>query len=225
MANPFPPASSNYIDYETLSDLQWHCTICELKAAQAKTWQTWRDAHGIQFDKARPDSQNYSKTMRCETCDRNTVHRKLLSLEFLETTSARANISAKLAARVKKLLGNEEAFWVRTMEPKLLEVDHKFPQIRWNTDEESSEAASDEGLIAKFMLLTRSNNLLKSRNCERCFHTNQRGKFPGIEYWYEGDGLWRTDPHDERGCVGCFWYDPYKWREELNNLVLDSENT
>ena len=168
MANPFQPGTSNFVDYETLSDLQWHCAICELRAGQAKTWQTWRDAHGIQFDKAKADGQNYAKTMRCEACNRNTVHRKLLSLEFLETTSARANISAKLAAKVKKLLNNEEAFWLRTLDAKMLEVDHKFPQIRWNVDEESSETASDEELKAKFMLLTRSNNLLKSRNCERC---------------------------------------------------------
>ncbi len=29
----------------------------------------------------------------------------------------------------------------------------------------------------------------------------------------------RTEPHDEKGCVGCFWYDPYKWREELNKIA------
>jgi hypothetical protein len=120
------------------------------------------------------------------------------------------------------LLDYEEAFWVRTLPPKLLEVDHKFPQIRWNKDEESSEKSTDEELVAKYMLLTRSNNLLKSRNCERCVNTNQRGKFPGIEYWYEGDSQWRVEKHDERGCIGCFWYDPYKWREELNKLVNNS---
>ena len=24
---------------------------------------------------------------------------------------------------------------------------------------------------------------------------------------------------DERGCIGCFWYDPYKWRNKLNKLL------
>ncbi len=54
MANPFKPKSDNYIRYEILKDLEWHCSICELRGAQAKTYQTWRDAHGIQFDRANP---------------------------------------------------------------------------------------------------------------------------------------------------------------------------
>ncbi len=202
-----------------MRDLQPHCTIHELKASQAKTWQTWRDAYGLQFKETVTGSSNYAIRKLCETCGRTTVHRQLATLELNLITSARSGVSTKLSARIKKLFRNEEAFWLRELPGNLLEVDHKFPQIRWNTDEESSENASDDELIAKFLLFTRSNNLLKSRNCERCTDTNVRGNFPGIYFWYEGDKHWQAEAHDENGCVGCFWYDPYKWREELNKLV------
>jgi hypothetical protein len=69
--------------------------------------------------------------------------------------------------------------------------------------------------------LTRSNNLLKSRQCERCVKTGQRGNFPGIYFWYVGDETWQgASKSDENGCVGCFWYDPYKWRQELNKKII-----
>lgn len=220
--NPFKPNTTQYHDYEVMKDLQAHCTRCELKSSQAKTWQTWRDAHGIQFAETSLGSGKYDIRKFCEDCNKKTVHRQLATLEISVTTSARAGISAKLATRIKTLLNYEEAFLLRKLTGNLLEVDHKFPQIRWNTNEESSENSTDEELKARFILLTRSNNLLKSRNCERCVKTNRRGNFPGIYFWYEGDEQWRTDPHDENGCVGCFWYDPYKWREELNKIIADS---
>ena len=41
-----------------------------------------------------------------------------------------------------------------------------------------------------------------------------------IYFWYKGDEYWRgKNECDEEGCVGCFWYDPYRWREELNKIV------
>ncbi|MDR2341801.1 MAG: hypothetical protein LBD84_02000 [Campylobacteraceae bacterium] len=70
------------------------------------------------------------------------------------------------------------------------------------------------------MLLSRNNNLWKSRQCETCLRTKKRGSFPGIYFWYKGDEIWHgaTD-YDENGCIGCFWYDPYTWREELNSII------
>jgi len=220
--NPFKPNTNSYNDYEVMKDLRAHCTRCELKSSQAKTWQTWRDAYGIQFAETSPESGRFDIRKNCDNCNATTVHRQLATLERNINTSARAGISAKLATRIKVLLKYEEAFWLRQLAGNLLEVDHKFPQIRWNVDEEDNESSTDEELIAKFILLTRSNNLLKSRNCERCVKTNKRGNFPGIYFWYEGDENWNTEPHDEKGCVGCFWYDPYKWREELNKIAKNS---
>ncbi len=47
--NPFKnEKTTSYQDWEVLKDLKWHCTKCELKSAQAKTWQVWRQ-NGIQI--------------------------------------------------------------------------------------------------------------------------------------------------------------------------------
>jgi ICEA Protein len=222
LTNPFNSKTNSYNDYEVMKDLQAHCTRCELKSSQAKTWQTWRDAYGIQFAETSTGSGRYDIRKHCTNCKATTVHRQLATLERNLNTSARSGISSKLATKIKVLLKYEEAFWLRQLAGNLLEVDHKFPQIRWNIDEKDNENSTDEELIAKFILLTRSNNLLKSRNCERCVKTNKRGNFPGIYFWYEGDENWQVESHDEKGCVGCFWYDPYKWREELNKIVRNS---
>ena len=215
--NPFKEGTTSYIDFETLSDLRWHCTKCELKSGQAKTWQVWRQ-NGIQLDT--DEKGNFYKIQECSKCNSITVHRKLKSLEILEETKARSGISQYLARKVKEIYKNEEAVFLRQMPPKVLEVDHKFPQVRWNSDEEENKPTMNETEIrAKFILLTRSNNLLKSRYCEKCFKTGKRGSFPGIAFWYEGNENWVGGLHDEKGCVGCFWYDPYEWRKKLHEIV------
>ena len=48
--NPFKKGSTQYKDFETMSDCEWHCTKCELLSGQAKTWQVWRQEKGIQLD-------------------------------------------------------------------------------------------------------------------------------------------------------------------------------
>ncbi len=219
MTNPFKKDTTSHHDWEVLKDLQWHCTKCELKSGQAKTWQVWRQEKGIQLDK--DEKGRWYKTQKCPTCGYNTVHRKLKSLEILDDTKSRAGISQYLARRIKQLFKNEEALFLRELSPNLLEVDHKFPQIRWgNNETENSSTMSDNKIKEKFILLSRSNNLLKSRYCEKCVKTGKRGSFPGIYFWHQGDENWiGKNKNDEKGCVGCFWYDPYVWRDALNELV------
>ena len=219
MPNPFKPNTTSHHDWEVMKDLKWHCTKCELQSGQAKTWQVWRQEKGIQLDK--DEKGNWYKNIFCPTCGIKTVHRKLKSLEILDETKSRSGIPQKLAKKVKQVYHNEDAVFLREFSSRELEVDHKFPQIRWRSDEEENKVTmSEEEIKNKFILLTRSNNLLKSRYCEKCVKTGKRGHFPGIYFWYEGDENWRgKDKFDENGCVGCFWYDPYKWREELNKIV------
>lgn len=223
MTNPFKENTTSYNDWEVLKDLQWHCTKCELKSGQAKTWQVWRQS-GIQL--AKDGKDNFYKIQFCKTCDMNTVHRKLESLEILDDTKVRTGIPVSLARKIKMLYKNEEALFVREFPPKELEIDHKFPQVRWETDEEENKVSmSDKEIKSKFILLTRSNNLLKSRQCEKCEKTGIRGNFPGIYFWYQGDKTWQgVSKSDKDGCIGCFWYDPYKWREELNKLINSLNN-
>ena len=218
MSNPFKENTTSYNDWEVLKDLAWHCTKCELKSGQAKTWQVWRQS-GIQL--AKDEKDNFYKVQFCTNCDMNTVHRKLESLEILDDTKVRTGIPVSLSRKIKIIYKNEEALFLREFAPKELEIDHKFPQIRWESDEEENKVSmTEEEIKAKFILLTRSNNLLKSRQCERCVKTGQRGNFPGIYFWYVGDETWQgASKSDENGCVGCFWYDPYKWREELNKKI------
>ena len=64
MNNPFKENTTSYNDWEVLKDLKWHCTKCELKAGQAKTWQTWRDEKGIQFEE--PTPRRWEKRIFCE---------------------------------------------------------------------------------------------------------------------------------------------------------------
>lgn len=218
MSNPFNPGTKPYEDFETLSDLQWHCTKCELKSGQAKTWQVWRQEKGIQLDQ--DEKGNWYKKLYCENCKEKTIHRKLKSVEILEVNKARSGIPSKIAKRVKQLYDNEEAVLLRKLSDNELEVDHRFPQIRWGENEADNSLLSDEQLKEKFMLLNRSHNLLKSRYCERCFAEKIRGSFPGIKYWYEGNEQWQgANDCDPSGCVGCFWYDPYEWRKKLNELI------
>jgi hypothetical protein len=219
MSNPFKQDTTSYHDWEVLKDLQWHCTKCELKSAQAKTWQVWRQEKGIQLDT--DEKGNWFKNIECAKCGFKTVHRKLKSLEILDITKSRSGISSYLARKVKQIYNHEDALFLRKFSPRELEVDHKFPQIRWKNDEEENKSSmSEEEIKSKFILLTRSNNLLKSRYCEKCVKIGERGHFPGIYFWYEGDESWSGEnEYDKNGCKGCFWYDPYKWREELNKLV------
>lgn len=216
-SNPFKEGSTSYYDFKTMSDLKWHCVKCELKSGQAKTWQVWRQ-NGIQLDV--DEKNNFYKTMACKNCGGNTVHRKLKSLTILEDTTSRSGLLPSFTKKVKELYKNEEAFLLRQMPPKELEVDHRFPQVRWDSDEDDNDLSmSDSEIKEKFILLTRSNNLLKSRYCEKCAESGIRGHFPGVYFWYQGTNKWVGKASDEKGCVGCFWYDPYKWREELNKLI------
>ena len=58
MSNPFKENTTSYNDWEVLKDLEWHCTKCELKSGQAKTWQVWRQS-GIQL--AKDEKDNFCK--------------------------------------------------------------------------------------------------------------------------------------------------------------------
>ncbi|ARN56654.1 hypothetical protein [Sedimentisphaera salicampi] len=218
MKNPFREGTISHDDFKTMSDLRWHCSKCELQSGQAKTWQVWRQEKGIQLDT--DGKGNFYKRMYCASCEAQTFHRKLKSLEILEVNKARYGIRSKLAKRIKQLYNFEEAVLLRRLSERELEIDHKFPQVRWAKNEECFDEYSDEELKDNFILLSRSNNLWKSRHCENCLKTGKRGHFPGIKYWYKGGEEWKgKTENDPAGCIGCFWYNPYKWRESLQKLI------
>ena len=219
MTNPFKITTTSHHDFEIMSDLKRHCTKCELKSWQAKTRQVWRQEKGIQLDT--DEHGNYYKTIRCSKCNQNTIHRKLRSTEILVETKARSGLPNNIAKRVKALYHNEEAVFLRELNDRELEVDHKFPQIRRNKNEENNLNLSDQQLKDKFILLSRSNNLLKSRQCEKCFQTWKRGSCLWVKFRYKGKEQRdiNINKHDERWCEWCFRYDPYEWRKKLNEKL------
>lgn len=215
--NPFKEGSTQYKDFETMSDLKWHCTKCELLSGQAKTWQVWRQEKGIQM--ATDENGRWDKRQYCATCDTKTVHRKIESTEILtDGIKARTGIPASVAKRAKALFDCVDEYTLRTEPATQLEIDHRIPQVRWSENEDKNDNLTDEQIIEKFMLLTRANNLLKSRSCEECNKTGKRAKgYKIIEFWYMGEEMYS----EEIGCKGCFWYNPTKWREQLNKKLKE----
>lgn len=210
--HPFNEGTQLAQIFTLLSDGEWHCGKHELPGTQpAKPIQIIRQ-HGFDI---------INKTIECKVCKTKTVHRKLTSTEPIKESFVRLQISPKIRARVLKLFNNKESITMREMVPNLLEVDHRFPQVRWSKDEKYNENMSDSELIAKFQLLTREHNLWKSRYCEKCFETGERGTFIGIKYFALGGLTWDSaiSPDDEKGCYGCFWFDPEFWRESLNKKI------
>lgn len=221
MKNPFKEGSTQHHDFELMSDLKWHCTKCELKSGQAKTWQVWRQEKGIQL--AQDENENWFKKMLCPKCNSVTIHRKLLSTEILDTgLKARTTMPKVLSDRIKKVYNCIDEYSLRTEPTNKLEIDHRIPQVRWASDEDkNSTTMTEEQIKNKFMLLTRENNLLKSRICEHCVKTGKRGKgYKVIEFWYEG-----CENYDPKiGCKGCFWYNPSEWRFGLNKVLKKDED-
>ena len=72
--NPFNGGTQMYNVYSVLQDYEWHCTKCELPAAQAATFRDMIN-RGVIFDK--DANGNNFKRIYCDTCNATRVHRKL----------------------------------------------------------------------------------------------------------------------------------------------------
>ncbi len=212
-SNPFNKGTQKYEIFQLLSDGNWHCGKHELPGTQpAKPIQVIGQ-HGYAIEK---------KTLLCPICNYRTVHRRLVSTTPAKDSVLRSALPEALKKRVKAVYKNVEAITQRTYQPPELEVDHRFPQVRWSKLEDSNPPGmTNDEIVAKFQLLTRQNNLWKSRYCENCKKTSKRGTFIGLNYFYEGGAQWLETiaEDDERGCHGCFWYNPDKWRQSLNALI------
>lgn len=209
---PFKEKTKLYKTFSILSDLEWHCSKHELPGTQpAKAVQIIRQ-HGFKTEK---------KTAYCEKCKEKTVYRRLVSLEIEGArVFTRSKLPEKLKKRIKEYYKNADTVTLRS--DLAVEIDHKFPQVRWGRKEpENPIDMSDERIQGRFILLTRANNLWKSRYCEKCYKTDLRGTFPGINFFYKGGRKWdkNINPHDPKGCEGCFWYDPFEWRKALNLVI------
>lgn len=210
--HPFRTGTKLAKTFTILADGRWHCGKHELPGTQpAKAIQIIRQ-HGFEIE---------NQTRHCRVCKERTVHRRLVSTEPIKPSFVRQYFPLKLRRRILEHYKNIETIALREMFPKQLEVDHRFPQVRWSKDEIYDVNMTEGELHKKFQLLTRQHNLWKSRYCEHCKKTGERGTFIGINFFAEGGPKWdlKVPDDDERGCHGCFWYDPEKWRKALNGLI------
>ena len=197
-------------------DLLEHCDTCVAEALgstqPAARAKNLRD-RGYVFKK---HGNNYVRSVFCETCGKSTPHRQLESAEPVNAAIHRAGWTAKFVERVKKVHANYDEIERRTLNPAQLEIDHRVPHIRFEESEQLDEdTITDDEIRERYMLLKRDNNLLKSRACERCERDGKRqASRDGVNWFYEGS-------EDFTGsCVGCFWHNPNRWTDELNQNLL-----
>jgi hypothetical protein len=216
MTNPFKQNTKSHEYFSIYSDCEEHCESCVSEAiSSTQTAGINRDLRvkGYEFKKI---GNKYAWSQYCNACKRNTVHRQLVNI-IPEGAKERTALSKKLREKIIKLHKNRDSrFGKEVIEP--LEVDHRVPRIRATSAEESHEQKTDQELIDTFMLLTRPNNLTKSRACESCVVTGSRG-YDQIPWWYCGDEKF------EGSCVGCFWYNPDEWKEKLINELYRIKKT
>lgn len=75
------------------------------------------------------------------------------------------------------------------------------------------------------MLTAGNHNSLKSLAYEHCIATGKREYPIGIKFYYEGDEYWPegcpvSGPDAKISCIGCGWYDFAKWKQALNELIV-----
>lgn len=162
----------------------------------------------------------------CATCGGKQYFDLLIRLpRNAADNEKRFMISVSLQNKIKSVLPLKDACFDSPQMPSELIIDHKFPSSRWVNGETINDTAmSYEEIKNKFQLLTNQTNLQKERYCKRCVLTGIRGDFFGIKWFYEGDEKWRgSSKADEKGCIGCCWYDLELWREKFNQF-LSEEN-
>ncbi|MFC2099113.1 hypothetical protein ACFLSP_05145 [Bacteroidota bacterium] len=162
----------------------------------------------------------------CKSCNASAMHDILVMIpiideRFISGNELRAPMSEDFKKRVKGILNYREiSFNVRRSGIELL-IDHKFPSQRWSEPEiPNGDLMTDQQIRNKFQLLNNQMNMLKSRYCDRCVKENVRGDFMGIKWYYQGDEIWRgNSKDDEKGCIGCPWYDIDLWRNKLQETL------
>ena len=207
--NPYPEGTVKNQIFEKLKDLNWHCSQHEFSSSQpAKALQIMRQ-EGFQFEKI---GQNWERRMFCKVCNRKTPHRKLISLER-KGNLTRGKFPEKLKERIRKYYGSRDEITGGSITGRTAEIDHRSPQIRWKEKEKDWDVnMNNEEIEKNFMILSRENNLLKSRACEKCVKSGKRQALLGIKFFYIG----KEEYEDIIGCDGCGWHNPKKWKEELN---------
>ena len=220
--------TKGYMVFCVLEDRAWHCRECEYEHVGSSQLAGGGGIQGLERgNQTRPGVEIKSDNHHCRTCDRLTRHDKWTG-GFIDSVPARS-IPPAVVGRIVRVLGEKDVIDQVTRSQNQLTPDHKLPRLRW-TDKEAARQSdyanlSDQDIRDRFQLLKKSNgsvsdNLLKSRACERCYRTGKRGTPMGIKYFYKGGPSWEPeDKTDPSGCIGCGWYDFAAWRESLNRKL------
>lgn len=172
----------------------------------------------------------YIATMKrdCPTCGKKQFFDLLVRLtRRAADNEKRYAISKKLQKKIKTVLPLKDACFGSQHPAAELIIDHKFPSSRWVNGETINEnSMTDEEIRNKFQLLTNQTNLQKERYCKRCVLEGIRGDFFGIKWFYSGDEKWQgSSKADQKGCVGCCWYDLEEWKEKFNEYLQGKNNS
>lgn len=227
----FDKTRINYLVFRVLKDQQWHCRECEYVHTRTTQIAGGAGIQGLERGtQTRPGMMIESANHLCVRCRRQTRHDRWQG-GFVSSVQGRSMPPA-FARRVIALLGARDVVENVERTRHELTIDHKLPMLRWTDDEANRQtdyaAMTDDDIRTKFQLLKKSNgsishNLLKSRACERCYQTGQRGQPFGIEFYYQGARRWEpASKSDPTGCLGCGWYDFAAWRTALNTKAKDS---
>jgi hypothetical protein len=131
---------------------------------------------------------------------------------------ARAKYTPKEISSIRSILDRKDSFTqIRvTTNP---EIDHRIPVARMLISDESIEKKVDVKNVSevkdKYQLLSRDNNLYKSRVCEKCISSNKKpNMFLGIKIPEKiGGGL--EFVKSENDCTSCPFAYPEKFLEKV----------
>ena len=225
LAHSFKEGTKIQQVYLVLRDQQWHCRECEYGHVGTSQIAGGSGIQGLQRGTgSRPAMVLESRSQHCAICQHITRQDRWTG--GVKPAIPATAIPQNQIPRFLRVLGRRDIVEMTNRQPAEVTIDHKLPMIRWNQTTRQGQVnyaqMMESDIKQKFQILKASNgsvshNLLKSRACEHCFGTGERGTPFGIEFFYEGGPLWApSDPTDPAGCIGCGWYDFDQWRTALN---------
>jgi hypothetical protein len=146
------------------------------------------------------------KRVRCDIHNVTETKDKIEEPYLTGNAYARATYSPKEFGIIRKTLGVRDAFTgIHTTTN--LEIDHRIPVTILKQLDDSKEIKvnvdNSEEIHSRYQLLTRENNLYKSRVCEGCVDTNTKpDKFLNIKIPVSIGGGQRFDPKTNN-CYTC----------------------
>jgi hypothetical protein len=231
----FREGAKNLQVYLVLKDQEWHCRECEYAHTGITQIAGGSGIQGLQRGTSTRSGIDIKSDNRpCATCGRTTRQDRWNGA--FHSAIVVSGMSKKFVDNAWTVLGKRDI--VENVQRPIheLTIDHKLPMLRWDSENAVKQTQynqmSDQDIRHNFQLLKKSNgsvshNLLKSRACESCLATRQRGTPFGINFFYRGGTKWEpSDEKDPDGCVGCGWYDFGVWRDSLNEelrTILDTK--